>query len=279
MALAAPLAFQIGDQRAAAGSRQAARTAEFFEAKVRPVLAANCYDCHGDQRYGGLRLDSREAMLKGGRSGPAIVPGDPDKSLMIEAVRQTSPTLKMPKGGRLKPDEIEALVEWVQAGAVWPASAASTEPASAAAVGKPAAPRRLDPRRRTYVITPQQRAFWSFQPIRKPPVPVVSHGDWAKTGHRSIRARAAGKGRPHAGAPGGQAHAHPARDTGSDRTATDAGGDRRVRERHRAGRVREGGRSPARVAALRRNVGPAVARRRAVRRGRLSLARSEGPAA
>ena len=62
---------------------------DFFETKVRPVLAANCYDCHADMRSGGLRLDSREAMLKGGKSGPAIVPGDPEKSLLIQAVRQT----------------------------------------------------------------------------------------------------------------------------------------------------------------------------------------------
>ena len=88
------------------------------------MLAANCYDCHADEQMGGLRLDSREAMLKGGRSGPALVPGDPDKSLLIEAVRQTSDKLKMPKGGRLGRDEIEALVEWVQAGALWPTSAA-----------------------------------------------------------------------------------------------------------------------------------------------------------
>ena len=69
---------------------------------------------------GGLRLDSREAMLKGGKSGPAIVPGDPEKSLLIQAVRQSG-ALKMPKGGRLKPDEVDALVEWVRGGAPWPA--------------------------------------------------------------------------------------------------------------------------------------------------------------
>src|SRR2546427_12828194 len=113
-----------------------AQSVEYFEAKVRPVLAANCYDCHTDERMGGLRLDSREGLLKGGESGPAIVPGDPDKSLMIQAIRQTG-ALKMPKGGRLKPDEIETLVEWVRAGANWPSSAASTSTVSAATVGKP----------------------------------------------------------------------------------------------------------------------------------------------
>src|SRR5215472_17429115 len=101
-----PLAFEI----AAAAQQAPPSSSEFFEARVRPVLAANCYDCHTDQQYGGLRLDSREAMLKGGKSGPAIVPGDPDQSLLVQAVRQTNEKLKMPKGGRLRTDEIEVLV-------------------------------------------------------------------------------------------------------------------------------------------------------------------------
>src|SRR5690349_17498502 len=135
IAAALPLVVQVvGHARQARAT--AASTSDFFEAKVRPVLAANCYDCHTDERMDGLRLDSREAMLKGGRRGPAIVPGDPDQSLLIQAVRQTSDKLKMPKGGRLKPDEIDALVEWVRAGAAWPASAAVTT--AAAAAGKPA---------------------------------------------------------------------------------------------------------------------------------------------
>src|SRR5438132_3274541 len=106
-------------------------SADFFEARVRPLLAANCYDCHTNERMGGLRVDSREALLKGGRSGPAIVPGDPDKSLLIQAVRQTSDGLKMPKGGHLRADEIQALADWVKAGATWPAPTLST-PAAAA---------------------------------------------------------------------------------------------------------------------------------------------------
>ena len=140
-------------------------SAEFFEARVRPILAASCYQCHADDEMGGLRLDSREAMLAGGQSGPVIVPGDPEKSLLITAVRQTT-TLKMPKGGRLTPDEVATLTEWVRAGAFWPVAAKS-----ASAPPKPAG----------YVITPEQRAFWSFQPIRKPPVPAVGAAAWPKT--------------------------------------------------------------------------------------------------
>src|SRR5450432_3993857 len=73
----------------------------FFEAKIRPILVANCVSCHGKSlQLGGLRLDSAAALQKGGDSGPAVVGGDPDKSRLILAVRQTGP-LKMPQGGKL----------------------------------------------------------------------------------------------------------------------------------------------------------------------------------
>src|SRR5438132_5887264 len=120
----------FGSAQAGQDSAGQADSAEFFEAKIRPVLAASCYDCHTEEQLGGLRLDSREAMLKGGKRGPAIVPGDPDRSVLIAAVRQSG-DLKMPKGGRLKPDDIEALAAWVRAGAFWPAAAASTSRATA----------------------------------------------------------------------------------------------------------------------------------------------------
>src|SRR5476649_234517 len=186
MLLAAlPLALQL-----AAEARQSAPVAsrpdspEYFETSVRPVLAANCYDCHADERMGGLRLDSRDGLLKGGKSGPALVPGDPEKSLLIEAVRQTRETLKMPKGGRLRSDEIEALTVWVRAGAMWPASAAASvgTTSTVASVGKPAdtAPATASSSP-AYVIKPEQRAFWSFQPIHTPPAPAVSHTSWPKT--------------------------------------------------------------------------------------------------
>src|SRR5580658_5647301 len=67
---------------------------EFFENKIRPVLATNCYNCHAASALGGLRLDNRDGMMKGGTRGSAIVPGDPEKSLLIQAVRQTDAKLK-----------------------------------------------------------------------------------------------------------------------------------------------------------------------------------------
>src|ERR1700728_936129 len=68
----------------------AAASPDYFELKIRPLLATSCYSCHTDSALGGLRLESREAMLKGGSRGPSLVPGDPDKRLLIHAVRQTA---------------------------------------------------------------------------------------------------------------------------------------------------------------------------------------------
>ena len=95
---------------------------EFFEKEVRPLLAANCGECHGAQeQWAGLRLDSRESMLRGGESGAAIAPGDPEKSLLIAAVRQSG-ELQMPPDGKLEDQQIAILEKWVALGAPWPAS-------------------------------------------------------------------------------------------------------------------------------------------------------------
>src|SRR4051812_46065349 len=143
--LLAPLVYSADD-----------KAQEFFEMRVRPVLAKNCFACHTGSKMGGLEMRSRESLLKGGKSGPAIVPGDPEQSLILKAVRQQT-DLKMPPQGRLKDEEIEHIASWVKSGAVWPDA-----PASAA------------PKAGEYVVTPEQRAFWSFQPIRKPEPPKVN---------------------------------------------------------------------------------------------------------
>ena len=138
---------------------------DFFEAKVRPVLANNCFACHAESGLGGLHLDSEEGMKKGGNHGPVVVPGDPAKSLLITAVQQTDPGLKMPLGGKLTDPEIAVLEAWVKAGAVWPKNAAKS---IAAGKGK-------------YTISPERRAFWSFKPLQETPVPAVKDAKWAKT--------------------------------------------------------------------------------------------------
>jgi Protein of unknown function (DUF1549)/Protein of unknown function (DUF1553)/Planctomycete cytochrome C len=143
-----------------------AGTPEFFENKIRPILANNCFGCHTNSQLGGLRLDTLEAMKKGGKRGPSVVPGDPETSLLIKAVRQTDPTLKMPYGGKLKASEIGELEAWVKAGAAWPTSTASAAPA--AKDGK-------------YVISPERRNFWSFLPLKTPAEPAVKDTKWPKT--------------------------------------------------------------------------------------------------
>jgi Protein of unknown function (DUF1553)/Protein of unknown function (DUF1549)/Planctomycete cytochrome C len=132
---------------------------EFFELKIRPILANRCYACHATTVMGSLAVNSREGLLKGGKSGPAVVPGNPDASLIIQAVLQTNPAMKMPMGqGRIPDSEIALLSSWVKAGAEWPAS-----PEKPAAITSSA--------KSSYIITPEQRAFWAFQPVVKPAVP------------------------------------------------------------------------------------------------------------
>ena len=93
---------------------------EFFESKVRPIFADHCYNCHSakaEKLKGGLRLDSPEALLKGGDTAPAVIPGDVEGSLLIKAVRYTDPDLKMPpKNKKLAPEQIASLEAWVKIG-------------------------------------------------------------------------------------------------------------------------------------------------------------------
>jgi len=117
----------------------------FFEEKIRPLLAARCIGCHGDAKVSGLRLDSRDGMLLGGRRGPALVPGDPGRTLILQAVTQTHEVLKMPPGGKLQEPEVEALRAWVAIGAPWP---------EAKLVSK------------TGKITKENRDWWAFRPLQ-----------------------------------------------------------------------------------------------------------------
>ena len=131
----------------------------FFETEIRPVLVESCYSCHSQNALGGLRVDSREALLKGGRRGPAIVPGSPDESLLIQAVRRTMDDLKMPLGGEpLTEDQIAKLEDWVKDGAAWPEEA---EAPTVSAVPN------------GFTITKQQRSFWSFQPLHVSAAPDI----------------------------------------------------------------------------------------------------------
>ena len=132
----------------------------FFEEKVRPLLVKRCFRCHAAKKHeGNLRLDARTTILAGGESGPAIIVGKPDESLLIEAVRYRS--LEMPPDRRLPKGEVDVLVRWVQMGAPWPGSTGETI---------------LVPRTPGLEITDADRSYWAFQPIRKPAVPHADSG-------------------------------------------------------------------------------------------------------
>src|SRR5882724_870864 len=93
---------------------------EFFEKNIRPVLATRCFVCHSaaaPKVQGGLQLDSRDALRKGGNSGAPIVPGDPDSSLLIKAMRYTDPNLKMPPGKALPSEVVANFEQWIRMGA------------------------------------------------------------------------------------------------------------------------------------------------------------------
>jgi mono/diheme cytochrome c family protein len=137
---------------------------DYFETNIRPILATSCASCHIDGNRGGLSLASRDSILKGGNSGPAIVPGDPEKSLLLTAVHQTG-NLKMPPNGKLTDTQIQSLSDWIRMGAPW---GKSTAPVMTAGMQ----------------VTDQMRKWWSFVPLQAPPVPVIKDPAlraWAKT--------------------------------------------------------------------------------------------------
>ena len=133
-----------------------------FESRVRPVLTTHCIKCHGPAKQeSGLRLDSKSMASKGGDRGPAIVAGDPDHSLLVQAARRNG-ELKMPPDESLKPEEIAELVEWIRHGAAWPVEAGRSSTRGGA-------------------ITEQERQFWSFQPLAHIAPPAIHDRSWLRT--------------------------------------------------------------------------------------------------
>src|SRR5881394_995090 len=127
--------------RSAALAQPSPEGIEFFEKKIRPLLIENCYKCHSassEKLKGGFRLDSKELAHKGGESGKlAIVPGDAEKSLLIEAVRYNNTDLQMPPKKKLAQQQIDDLTTWVKMGAPWPAQTRTLDTAVAHADRKP----------------------------------------------------------------------------------------------------------------------------------------------
>ncbi|MBX3443183.1 MAG: DUF1553 domain-containing protein [Planctomyces sp.] len=137
---------------------------EFFESQVRPLLVAHCYECHSGQGkvQGGLRLDAAAGWLTGGDTGPAIVPGDSDSSLLIQAIRYDDTALSMPPQGRLPEDAIRVLTDWVSRGAAAPADS-------------------VDLVRRGEIDWVAARAFWAYRPPERSAVPQSADSDWPRS--------------------------------------------------------------------------------------------------
>ena len=139
---------------------------EFFEQKIRLLLSEHCFECHsvtGKDIKGELRLDTGEGLLKGGEGGPVLVPGKPDESRLIRAVRHTG-ELKMPPKSKLSDQQINDLTEWVRQGATVPT----------------AAPVPVAPARQEADLT-ELRKSWQYQPPKDHPVPPVKNAAWPKS--------------------------------------------------------------------------------------------------
>ena len=148
-------------------TRATAADLEFFEKNVRPVLVERCFKCHSSQAEklkGGLFLDSREGLLKGGDEGPAVVPGVPEKSRLVEAISYGNVDFQMPPKGKLPEEQIKALTAWVKMGAPWPLTEKSESKALVS----------------SFDLRKRKSEHWAWQPLRKE-VPSLSAGDsWSK---------------------------------------------------------------------------------------------------
>jgi len=150
-----------------ATAAEPADSPDFFEKKIRPLLIEHCFKCHGDLKgkepKGGLRADSRAGLLKGGDNGPAILPGKPEKSRLVEAIRYANADLQMPPKGKLPDAAIADLTAWVRSGAVWPEG--DRERTTTVA---------------TFDLAKRKRDHWAWQPVRPSAPPMVENSSWPK---------------------------------------------------------------------------------------------------
>ncbi len=168
MVAAVGLAWSVATVGAFAATTPSPEEVAFFEQKIRPVLLSACYECHSAEAKakgklkGGLFLDTRAALLTGGDEGPALVPGKPDDSLLIKALRWAREDLHMPPKKKLPPEVIADFEKWIAMGAPDPRT------------GEVAKARRE-------ISIPQGRDYWAFRPLKPVPVPTVKNATWAKT--------------------------------------------------------------------------------------------------
>ena len=146
-----------------------AASAEHFEKRVRPLLVERCHKCHaGSNAKGGLKLDSAASVRQGGDSGEAVVPGKPEESRLIQAVRHEN-GLKMPPEGRLTESQVADLSTWVRAGAPWPQGTS------------PMATPALSSQVLRVPYSEAEKEFWAYQPVRDRSTPSVRNPHWGST--------------------------------------------------------------------------------------------------
>src|SRR5262249_50962015 len=154
---------------------------EFFEKKVRPVLVQNCFRCHSSKATklkGKLRLDSRESALKGGETGPAIVPGHPGKSRLVEGIRYKNVDFQMPPDRKLSDAVIADLTAWIKMGAPWPKEDTKASEDKYA-----------------FDLAKRKKEHWAWQPIKPSSPPAVKNSKWPlSAADRFILARLEEKG-------------------------------------------------------------------------------------
>ncbi len=140
-------------------------SAEFFEKTIRPLLVDNCYNCHSanTNAKGGLRVDDRDGLLQGGDRGPAVVPGKPEESLLIRAIRHAGDLPKMPPKKTLADDQVAALAKWIESGAAWPSE------------GVPIAVGKADAR-----YEKLRKEHWAWQPLSEVKAPEVRDASWPR---------------------------------------------------------------------------------------------------
>jgi hypothetical protein len=169
--IAVVLALAMAGAGRADDAKPTAEQVEFFEKKIRPVLVEHCYKCHSASAKkvrGGLLLDSRDGVRKGGDTGPAIVPGDPAASRLIKALRYDE--LQMPPDGKLPDNVIADFEAWIKQGAVDPRVATSSTG------GLNATNSSAEPK----IDFQKARQFWAFQPPRRHDAPPVRNLDWPR---------------------------------------------------------------------------------------------------
>ena len=157
----------LARQSDGAGATPPTSQTEFFEQRIRPMLANECYECHGAKKQkGGLRLDFRDGLLKGGESGPAIIAGNAQKSLLIQAIRHEHEDSKMPKDRPKFSDSVIAdFVTWINQGAADPRGQPPTAVTTNSVVWE--------------TIFAARKDWWSFKPVQKTPLPTLKNPAWS----------------------------------------------------------------------------------------------------